>query len=167
MKTAFILFLFAATASAQPPTAACGPENMSFKVTLDDKPGVPAHAAALGKAKIYFIHDAGSIGTPGFAYPTTKFAIDGAWVGANHTDSWFSVFVNPGVHHVCATLQSSIVDDRMELAHFTAEPDKVYFYRTRLVMSGQVELLELALIDSDQGNYLVSSYPLSVSRTKK
>ncbi|HEV2486510.1 MAG TPA: hypothetical protein VGT08_13330 [Terracidiphilus sp.] len=55
----------------------------------------------------------------------------------------------------------------MELAHFTAEPAKVYYYRTRLVMSGQVELLELDLIDGDHGRYLIGSYPQSVSRAKK
>ena len=53
------------------------------------------------------------------------------------------------------------------MTHFSAEPDRVYYYRTRLVMSGQVELLELDLIDSDQGRYLIGSYPMSVSRPKK
>ena len=33
-------------------------------------------------------------------------------------------------------------------------------------MSGEVELLELDLIDSDQGKYLIASYPLSVFRDK-
>jgi hypothetical protein len=55
----------------------------------------------------------------------------------------------------------------VELAHFTAEAGKVYYYRTRLVMSKEVELLELDSIDSDQGQYLVASFPLSVSTPKK
>ena len=50
-----------------------------------------------------------------------KLAVDGAWVGANHGNSYFSVSVEPGEHHVCVTLQSSLVAQRVELAHFTAE----------------------------------------------
>lgn len=68
---------------------------------------------------------------------------------------------------MCATLQSSLVEDRVELAHFLAEAGKVYYYRTRLVLSGSVELLELESIDSDQGQYLLGSYPLSISKLKK
>jgi hypothetical protein len=68
---------------------------------------------------------------------------------------------------MCVTLQSSLVAQRMELAHFTAEAEKIYYYRTRLVMSRTVELLELDPIDSDQGKYLIASFPLSVSNPKK
>jgi hypothetical protein len=93
--------------------------------------------------------------------------MDGAWVGANHGDSWFAVSVAPGEHHLCATLQSSFVNQRMELAHLQAEAGKVYYYRTRLVMSGTVELLDFDPIDSDQGRYLIASLPLSVSHPKK
>lgn len=93
--------------------------------------------------------------------------MNGAWVGANHGNSYFSVSVDPGEHHVCATLQSSVVDQRVELAHFTAEAGKIYYYRTRLVLSRNIELLELDPIDSDQAKYLISSYPLSISRPKK
>jgi len=93
--------------------------------------------------------------------------MDGAWVGANHNDSYFTISVEPGEHHLCATLQSSFVDNRVELAHFRAAAGKTYFYRTRLVMSKEVELLELEPIDSDQGKYLIASFPLSISTPKK
>jgi hypothetical protein len=68
---------------------------------------------------------------------------------------------------VCVTLQSSLVAQRVELAHFTAEAEKVYYYRTQLVTSRSVELLELEPIDSDQGKYLIGTFPLSVSQPKK
>lgn len=168
MKIALIALLFAASALAQgqpaKPTAACGPGNVSFKVKLDDTQHTPSQPEP-GKARIYFIHESGGAGT--LAYPTTKLGIDGAWVGANHDDTYFSVSVAPGEHHLCATLQSSRVDQRVELAHFTAEAGKVYYYRTRLVLSRSVDLLELELIDSDQGKYLVATFPLSVSTPKK
>jgi hypothetical protein len=167
MKVAIVALLFAASALAQGPSAdpaaACGPENISFKVKLD-APNMLAQPYP-GMALVYFIHDSGGAGALG--YPTTKLGIDGAWVGANHNDSYFSVSVIPGEHHLCATLQSSLVDQRVELAHFTAVAGKVYYYRTRLVMSRQVELLELDPIDSDQGKYLIATFPLSVSTPKK
>jgi hypothetical protein len=68
---------------------------------------------------------------------------------------------------VCVTLQSSLVAQRVELAHFTAEAEKVYYYRTQLVTSRSVELLELEPIDSDQGKYLIATFPLSLSQLKK
>ncbi len=168
MRIALVTLLLAASAFAQVPpaasTAACGPENVSFKVKLDESQHTLAQPDP-GKARVYFFQDAGTSHTLG--YPTVKIAMDGAWVGANHGNSYFSVSVEPGKHHVCVTLQSSLVAQRVELTHFTAEAEKVYYYRTRLVMSRTVELLDLDPIDSDQGKYLIASFPLSVSNPKK
>ncbi|MGA8739907.1 MAG: hypothetical protein WB561_01825, partial [Terracidiphilus sp.] len=135
-----------------------------FKVKVDDTQHtlVPPEA---GMARIYFIHEDGFLTEVPLGYPTSKFAIDGAWVGADRGNSYFSAAVDPGEHHLCATLQSSI--ERRELVHFVAEEGKVYYYRTRLVLSGSVELLELESIDSDQGQYLVGLFPLSISKLKK
>jgi hypothetical protein len=167
MKIVIVALLFAASAFAQLPpavaTAACGPEQVSFNVKKESQHALPKPDP--GTARVYFFHDAG---TPnGFAYPTTKIGINGAWVGANHDNTYFSVSVEPGEQHICATLQSSLVDPRVELAHFTAEAGKVYYYRTRLVVSRSVELLEFDPIDSDQAKYLIASFPLSVSNPKK
>jgi hypothetical protein len=68
---------------------------------------------------------------------------------------------------VCIMLQSSLVAQRFELAHFTAEAGKTYYYRTRLVMSRTEVLLQLDVIDSDQGEYLVATFPMAVSTPKK
>jgi len=167
MKVALIALLFAAPAFAQAPpasTAACGPENVSFKVKLDNSQHTLTQPDP-GKAQVYFLQDAGTPITLG--YPTVKLAIDGAWAGANHGNSYFSVSVEPGEHHVCVTLQSSLVARRVELAHFTAEPDTIYYYRTRLIMSRSEEMLELTPIDSDQGRYLIATFPLSLASPKK
>jgi len=146
------------------PTVACGHEYVSFKVRRDESQHTLAPPDP-GKARVYFIHDAGTSWTRG--YPTVKIAVDGTWVGANHGNSYFSVSVDPGEHHVCVALQSSLVAQRMELAHFTAAAETVYYYRTRLVLARNVELLELDPIDSDQGRYLIASFPLAISKPKK
>jgi hypothetical protein len=168
MKIAVVSLFLAASAFAQAPPAvppaACGPENINFKVKLNPSQHTVADAPP-GKSLVYFFSDAGTTATLG--YPTEKLAIDGAWAGANHGNSYFSAAVEPGEHHVCVTLQSSLVAPRVELAHFTTTAGKAYYYRVRLVTSRSVELLELDAIDSDQGKYLIETFPLAVSSRKK
>jgi hypothetical protein len=168
MKVAIIALLFTASAFAQnqdaSPTAACGQAKVSFKVKLNDTPQTLTLPDP-GKALIYFIHESGEASL--VAYPTTKIALDGAWVGANHNDSFFFVSVDPGEHHICAALQSSFFAGGLELAHLSAEAGKTYFYRTRFILSRSVELLDMQQIDADQGRYLATSFPLSVSKPKK
>jgi hypothetical protein len=179
MKTAILFLCLSATAFAQQKerfgqqpeqnrlASACGPAGVSYRVNRDRSQHGPMPPVA-GKALVYFIHDAGiEFGGVTFAYPTTKYALDGSWVGAGHGDSWFAVAVAPGDHHVCAILQSSLVDERVELAHLTAEAGKSYFFRTRLILSQSVELLELERIDSDQADYLISEYPLATATAKE
>src|ERR1019366_1867895 len=57
------------------------------------------------KALVYVIQDIGSINCIGGCI-TTKIALDGAWVGANHHNSYFSFAVDPGERHLCANWQS-------------------------------------------------------------
>ena len=169
MKIALVFLVLAAPALAQTPAPspllACGHEAVSYKVQLKDGQNPPQPEP--GKALVVFIHDAGPRNGIGFgAYPTTRFAVDGKWMGADHGNSWFAVPVDPGEHRVCATLQSSFFGGT-ELAHFTAEAGHSYYYRTRFVLSGSTELLELDRIDSDQGAYLVASYPMSKATARK
>jgi hypothetical protein len=143
--------------------SACGPEKVSFKVKLDDTQHTLAQPEP-GKARVYFIDDAGTTHTLGF--PTSILGIDGEWVGANHGNSYFSVFVEPGEHHLCAALQYAHVDQRVELAHLRAETGRVYYYRTRLWGEfSYTGYLELDPIDSDQAKYLIGLSPLSVSKS--
>jgi hypothetical protein len=143
MRVAVVALLLAVPAFAQVRPAydaACGSGNVSFGVKLDESQHTLAQPDP-GEARVYFFHDAGAERALG--YPTIKVAIDGAWVGANHANSYFSVSIEPGEHHVCVNLQSSIYTQRVELAHFTAQAEKVYYYRTRLVLSRSVELQSL------------------------
>ena len=169
MKAVLALFVFSLPLLAQNQSpavpAACGDLKVSVAVSLDNS----QHAVAQpepGTARVYFIQDTGLSAT--FAYPTTKIGVDGQWVGANKKDSYFSVSLEPGDHHLCAAIQSSIVRRDVELAHLPAEAGKVYFYRTRIILSkGSPEYLGFVPIDSDEGAYLIASYPLSRSHARK
>jgi hypothetical protein len=171
MKIALVTLLFAASAFALKPPAplppACGPQTVFLNVKLD-KSQYTLSQPEPGKAQVYFIQDADPQGLG--VGSVRRIGLDGAWIGANKNSSWFSVSVNPGEHHVCVQdqpISDRFMDNPVGLMHFTAEAGKVYYYRTRLVLSRTVELLELEPIDSDQGKYLIASFPLSVSTPKK
>ena len=61
-----------------PVAAACGDLQVSIAVNLDNAKHAIEPPEA-GKARVYFVQDAGIRFTPG--YPTTKVGIDGQWVG--------------------------------------------------------------------------------------
>lgn len=169
MRVALFVFALATVAWAQNPDtfpSSCGP-GIAFKVKLQNPARVPGPPQP-GHARVVFIHDTGDDPNIGLlAYPTTRYALDGAWTGANHGSSWFTVSIAPGEHHICTNLQTSVVEQRTELAHFTAVAGQTYYYRTRLIMSRVVELMELEPIDSDQGAYLTQIYPLSIATAKR
>jgi hypothetical protein len=174
MKTFLAVMIFAASALAQGPSvraaSACGIEDVTFGVKLD-KTQRPLAQPESEKAMVYFIQDDGPWGE--HQHYVLKIALDGAWVGAYKKNSYFTVQAKPGEHHVCATVQTDdFAESVLALVHFTAEPGKVYYFRTRF-LGGTSSLypsppyLDLDPLDSDQAKYLIASYPLSVSTAKK
>jgi hypothetical protein len=166
-----LVLLLAASAFAQKDSAAvaaaCGPKNETFEVKRDETQHTIAHPEP-GKARVYFVQDIGEVKCLGGCW-TTKMGLDGAWVGANQHNSYFSVSVEAGEHHLCANLQSHVgwIGRMVALKHFTAEVGEVYYFRTRVIGSTSQELFDLDPIDSDQAKYLIASYPLSVSHPKQ
>jgi hypothetical protein len=170
MKTTLVVMLLTVCAFAQEGSGvvatACGPKSTNFDAQRDESQHALAQPEA-GKARIYFIQDVGVVHCLG-ACLTTKIGLDGAWVGADERNSYFSVSVDPGEHHVCANRQShfAYINQMVALAHFTAEAGKVYYFRTRSFGDKNQVLIDLDPVDSDQANYLIASYPLSVSHAK-
>lgn len=174
MKIAWMCLLLAVPALAQQPTApipaACGSNTTAFEVTVDPSQHTLQQSGA-GKALVYFIQDDGPDGN--HQHFITKVALDGAWVGAYKNNSYFAVSVEPGVHHVCARVQSkSRIGDTLALAHFTAEAGKTYYFTTRFpgglnALYPVPPYLLLSRLDSDEADYLISLYPLSISHPKK
>jgi len=172
MKSALILMLLTLSAFAQQESTAvataCGSKDVKYEVKLDDSQHTLAQPEA-GKALVYFIQDIGVINCFG-ACLTTRIGLDGAWVGANQHNSYFSVSVEPGEHHACASPQSRLYPKPsskyagvvLALRHFTAEAGGVYYFRVRSVEA----IFDLDPIDADQAKYLMAYYPLSVSHPK-
>jgi hypothetical protein len=164
MKSVFIFIILAVCALAQDHSGlikvACGPAGASYDVKRDESQhtlGPPER----GKARVYFVRDLGIVNCLG-SCGTTKIGLDGNWVGANQRNSYFAVSVDPGEHHVCANEGTEL----FAFAHFTAEAGKVYYFRTRNSSEKYQKLFDIDAIDSDQAEYLIGVYPLSVSHPK-
>ncbi len=60
-------------------------------------------------------------------------------------------------------LESEMLGNPVELAHFTAEAGNVYYFRSRYISGGN---LLLTPVDSDEAMYEVEMFPLSTSKPK-
>jgi hypothetical protein len=148
----------------------CGAANVEFNVKTDNKQQ-PAVLPDAGKAHVYFLQDdADFLSRP---RPTTRFGIDGAWVGATHSNSYFYVTVDPGVHHLCASWQGlvGLGPQRREAAlHFTAEAGSDYYFRAKDIANPNNKMPAVVLLkplDIDEGVLLISQFSFSTSTPKK
>lgn len=167
MRTLLIFLLLAlpvlardkADTTALPP--ACGPDNVGFDVKLD-KSQHPLTQPEPGKALVYFVQDKGPESFGIGAAVETVIGVDVAWVGANRNNSYSSVAIEPGEHHVCSTVESI-----RELAHFKVAAGEVFYFRARVIFTRAGLIFSLDPVDSDEAKYLIASFPLSVSHSKK
>jgi hypothetical protein len=164
-----VMLLMAAPAFAQNSPkdvpAACGAMKASFNADVQDGQHATGTVPA-GKALVYFIHD---MNVPGGQHFTVRMGVDGAWVGAYKQSSAFSVAVDPGEHHLCASTQSAFSIGKMiALAHFKAEAGKTYYFLTQLLsLYPAFPGLEFVQPDSDEGKYLIGTLPVAVWKEKK
>ena len=117
-----------------------------------------------GKATVVFIQDFGARKFGIGVHVTGRIGVDGSWAGAIKDNSYLSVFLEPGEHHICVNIDSELLGNPVEFAHFTAEAGKAYYFRSRYISGGN---LLLAPVDSDEAKYQMAMFPLSVSKPKK
>lgn len=141
---------------------ACGPEKTQFEVKRSK--GQHPLPPEPGKARVYFIQDLGK--TTCVDCVTVRIGVDGEWIGANQRNSYFSVSMEPGEHHLCAIPQPSYLHELVGLVHFTAEAGKTYYFRERMFGEQNEAVFDFDPIDSDQAEYFIDTYPVSVSFPK-
>ncbi|MGC2287133.1 MAG: hypothetical protein WA542_17905 [Candidatus Acidiferrum sp.] len=106
---------------------------------------------------------------------TVRVRLDGKWVGATRGTSYLSFVVEPGEHHLCVDFRSEFLEPGrlVSLYGFTAEAGKIYYFRARTMASvsssgnRDIAVLDLDLVNDDEGKLLVANSPLSVSHPKK
>jgi hypothetical protein len=167
----------------------CGPDQVKFKMEQvgsvseghDPTPTPPA----TGMAKIIFIEVSENPGAYNFTTPTTRFGVDGKWVGANKGNSYFTVEVAPGAHHLCVNWQSDNDKEANKIAmkSFTAEGGKIYYYEIHITRNkisgthiygggpgasvhggggGHTDItFEFTQVDDDEGGFRLKSSPPS------
>lgn len=166
---AFLTMAVQARATVLPD--ACGDDKIKFDVTTQKGQPLPA-APAEGKAQIVFIENENRAIGP-FMYATVRFGMDGAWVGANNNNSYFTVTADPGVHHLCVSWQSSLgrLKKSIDVASFTAEPGKIYYFaaNVKVIPVGDNNAtfdFSLSPLNEDEGRYRVKAWKLATSKAK-
>lgn len=141
---------------------ACGNDAVQFNVTTQK--GQPAPAPPAGdKAQIVFIETAYGLNV------TSRIGMDGAWVGADQGNSYLTLDVTPGLHHLCANWQSSFqtMDRLVQLYALNAEPGKVYYFLINAVATNFESYFTLAPLNVDEAMYLIQTSPLAASTQRK
>lgn len=170
LLSAFLLcvcFAYSRPAEASTWPQSCGDENINFDVKTQKHQPPPA-APAEGKAQIFFIQVENQMVAP-FQNATVRFAMDGAWVGANNGNSYFALTVDPGLHHLCANWQSAWkrLNKNVDLTSFTAESGQVYYYAAQVTVNSRDSVsFGLAQLNLDEGKYRVQNFKLSTSKAK-
>jgi hypothetical protein len=180
MKTKLVLFLlcfslaFANSALAKTILPdACGDDSVKFDVKTEKNQPAPAGPDA-GKAQIVFINMV-PYESALAKFPVIRYGVDGAWVGANKGDSYFTLTVDPGVRNVCVSAQGVLkgaAKDFIDQATLTAEAGKVYYFETNFGIiggmgGGGVMTFGIAPLDEKAGKYRVKAWKLSTSKPNK
>jgi len=149
----------------------CGDDAINFDANWEkDNPGLPALAD--GKALIVFVETIPDAGL--YARTTTRFGVDGAWVGATKGDAYFTFSVTPGEHDLCASMQSAPSGAKKtftQSATLTAEAGKVYYFEAAMNVIGSqkfgIASFDLAQLSEKDGKYRVKAWKFATSKPKK
>ena len=146
----------------------CGDDKVKFEVSRQK--GAPAPAAAdPDKARIVFIEWIDKSGSCIGCQITTRVGLNGAWVGANQGNSYFTLDVAPGEQHVCTDWQSRFgrLKSKIGLTSFPAEAGKTYYYKIKVTLKQIGDYtdydLDLMPVSEDEGKYRMKASALSKS----
>jgi hypothetical protein len=181
-KTGALIFSISVLGATQAWAAvlpdACGDDKVNFEVATQKSPGSQAGPEA-GKAHIVFVEN-----SPSQSGPTMRYGMDGAWVGANKGNSYFTLTVEPGVHQLCTGVQTHF--DRVkkgfiEVTSLTVEAGKTYYYEAKITNfavagatgpgvtnggGGGGASFSLSPLTELEGEYRIKAWKLSTSKPK-
>jgi hypothetical protein len=166
---------FAATAIAKEIELpdSCGDPKTKFDVTTQ-KSTTPLPAPDAGKALIVFLEpfDLPCLGCS--RLPEQRFAMDGQWVGATKKFTYFTLQVEPGQHHFCATGR---MPTEIAIRSFDVKVGETYFLQARyignwprtqeendsqVIPAGKRSVFYgMSLLDEEKGRYLIKSYEVA------
>jgi len=170
-----LLLLFSIPMAGQSPNVeqavapGCGKDNTKFDVRTTQS-NHPFQKPEAGKALVYFLEDDADFASR--PRPSTRFGLDGAWIGATNRNSYFYVSVDPGEHHLCADWQSFLgftTGHKSGAASLTAAEGSSYFFlvKNRSNHDNFPASMKFATLNPDEAQLLMSKFALSTSRPKK
>jgi hypothetical protein len=157
---------------------ACGNEKVSFDIQLQKNNPAPATPEA-SKGQVIFIEKSekppaiGCLTAGVSCNDVTRFGVDGAWVGATKGNSYFTISLEPGVHHLCA-----VVGKEVHAEPLAVEAGHAYYFQVEYKAEGrqygtakepnyQVEKnVGFSMLNGDEGKYRVKASALSVATPK-
>ncbi len=158
-----------ATGTATASDVGCGPEKESFEVKSDDKRH-PVSEPPAGMALVYFIQDdTDYLHRP---RPTTRWGLDGEWLGATQANAYFYVAVKPGSHQLCVTWQNAaiVTDGRKSSATaWEAKAGETYNFMAQDLYweNPTVSAVRLGRIIPEEAQLRMSKFAYSTSTAKK
>jgi hypothetical protein len=176
LKILIVVLLFGvpicarAQSSEDQSSGGCGPSKDGWDVkTAKEHP--PAPKPQDGKALVYVFQTMVDAPPIGGNKATTRLGVDGAWVGANHGDSYFFFSVDPGEHSICTDWQSTLYtrSGLAAAADLKAQSGATYYFRIRVrdvtnYRSGDVEI---APMDKSEARLLLGKSEFATSHPKK
>jgi hypothetical protein len=138
--------------------AACGPRDMKFEVKADELQH-PTPTPENGKALIYVVKE---------DRISSRFGLDGKWVGALKGRTYFFVPIDPGEHHLCAIGQIGAAT-RVSLRELKAQTGMTYYFVPHIVGEAVYTIdseFDLSQVDPDEGKDLVAKAKFSTSHPK-
>ncbi len=187
IKTAVIVCAFSlatsAFASKNVLPDSCGADQVKFDVDLKKDQPAPAPAEA-GKAQFVFIETMnrpsktaailGGISVPDM---TARFGLDGTWVGAGKANSYFTLSVPPGDHHLCTSVKGE--KDSVGMLTVAAEPGKTYYIEYKILPNitrvhgnngssgiGMMPTATFLVLSEDEGKFRVKASAVSNFKAK-
>jgi hypothetical protein len=156
----------------------CGDSKTKFEVTTQ-KSTTALPAPDANKALIVFLEPNE---LPCLGCYTQRFAMDGQWVGATKKESYFTLQVEPGQHHFCAT---GVMRNTIAIRSFEVKAGGTYFLQARWISrespltqeendsqvvpagTGKHDLrFGMSLLDEEKGRYLIKSYDVAEFKQK-
>jgi Protein of unknown function (DUF2846) len=154
-------------AEAARSAAGCGAGGVAFTVKTDKKQH-PVAPSQPGKALVYVFGDEEMDNIPlHIGGITTRWGLDGAWVGANYRKSYFFFYVDPGDHRLCTSRQTKFKSQTKSAAiSFTSEAGKIYYFHTKTPHHEPPETVILVAADTAAAQLLIADSAFSVSHPK-
>ncbi len=180
LKLALLAGTFAFTGLAHASNVlpdSCGDTKTRFSIVKSDADGKIAGPAE-GKARLVLaypvIWSAPHWGGKGTGGGDLRVGMDGNWIGAAESATYFTVEIAPGEHHLCVTEYGAFgrsKQDGIAMGKFNAEAGKTYFYEYKLNFGRVGDVItrdvSFSMVDEDEGRFQVKALKVSDFTQKK